>query len=61
MLLRSTPRRLFSSAGAGPHSFDIKLDYYKMAKKWHPDLNPAFSAKQKEEAHVKFMAINSAY
>lgn len=36
---------------------DIKKNYKKLAKKWHPDKNPEC----KEEAEVKFKLINEAY
>lgn len=35
--------------------YDIKLAYRKLAKKYHPDLNP------NEDTTVKFQEINSAY
>lgn len=35
---------------------DIKLAYRKLAKRWHPDLNPG-----SEEAENKFKEINEAY
>lgn len=34
----------------------IKQSYYKLSKKYHPDLNP-----NNKEAHVKFLEINEAY
>ena len=34
---------------------EIKMAYFKLAKKYHPDLNPA------ESARLKFEKIQSAY
>lgn len=34
---------------------DIKKAYFALAKKWHPDLNPA------EDARIKFENIAKAY
>lgn len=39
----------------GSSKQDIKKAYWKMAKKWHPDINPD------EEAQSKFIQINEAY
>ncbi|OBZ83731.1 Chaperone protein DnaJ, partial [Choanephora cucurbitarum] len=34
----------------------IKANYYKLSKKYHPDLNP-----NNKEAHKLFLEINEAY
>jgi DnaJ-class molecular chaperone len=34
---------------------EIKRAYWRLAKKWHPDVNPS------EEAQVQFIRINQAY
>lgn len=40
---------------------DIKLQFKRLSKKYHPDLNPNLSPEQKEEQKEKFMEIVNAY
>ena len=41
---------------------EIKKEYYKMAKKYHPDfIGPDVSDKQKEEASEMFKKVQKAY
>jgi molecular chaperone DnaJ len=40
---------------------EIKLSYYKMAKKYHPDFLHDVSAAEKEEASEMFKKVQKAY
>lgn len=40
---------------------EIKLNYYKMAKKYHPDFLHDVSAAEKEEASEMFKKVQKAY
>jgi molecular chaperone DnaJ len=40
---------------------EIKLSYYKMAKKYHPDFLHDLSAAEKEEASEMFKKVQKAY
>ncbi|MFM7858700.1 MAG: J domain-containing protein [Flammeovirgaceae bacterium] len=39
----------------------MRLGYYQMAKKYHPDLNTHTNKKEYETFNTKFQLVNQAY